>query len=274
MRATATCFFIRPLCVLLATNRPPWYSYRMNTRENYLAGLKKAIPVALAYLAVSFTFGLAARRNTFPLWFASLISATNLTSAGQFTGIELLRLGAGYLELSLAVFIINLRYALMSFSLSQQVKIRITPGTRFAMSLFLTDEVFALANEKGSAITPAYYFGLSTLPYLGWQLGTLAGYLSGGLFPKSVIAAAGIAIYCMYIAIFLPPMKKHKGIALAVLAGAAISCGLYYIPYLNKIPMGFRVIIAAIAATAAAAAIFPHKDEPEPKPLEQEEEEK
>ena len=126
----------------------------MNTRENYLAGLKKAIPVALAYLAVSFTFGLAARRNTFPLWFASLISATNLTSAGQFTGIELLRLGAGYLELSLAVFIINLRYALMSFSLSQQVKIRITPGTRFAMSLFLTDEVFALANEKGSAITP------------------------------------------------------------------------------------------------------------------------
>ena len=259
--------------VLLATLAVGWYSYRMNTKQNFLAGLKKGIPVAIAYLAVSFTFGLAARRNTFPLWFASLISATNLTSAGQFTGIELLRLGAGYLELSLAVFIINLRYALMSFSLSQQVKIRITPGTRFAMSLFLTDEVFALANEKGSAITPAYYFGLATLPYLGWQLGTLAGYLSGGLFPKSVIAAAGIAIYCMYIAIFLPPMKKHRGIAVAILAGAALSCGLYYIPYLNKIPMGFRVIIAAIAATVAAAALFPHKEEPEAelKPKQEEE---
>ena len=235
----------------------------MNVKQQYLAGLKKAIPVAIAYLAVSFTFGLAARRSEFPMWFASLISATNLTSAGQFTGIELLRLGAGYLELSLAVFVINLRYALMSFSLSQQVKIRIKPATRFAMSLFLTDEVFALANEKGSAVTPAYYFGLSTLPYLGWQLGTLSGYLSGGVFPTSVIAAAGIAIYCMYIAIFLPPMKKHRGIAVAVSAGAAISCALYYIPYLNRIPMGFRVIIAAVVATVVAAALFPRKEDAE-----------
>ena len=244
----------------------------MNTKENYLAGLKKAIPVAIAYLAVSFTFGLAARRGSFPMWFAALISATNLTSAGQFTGIKLLNLGAGYLELSLAVFVINLRYALMSFSLSQQVTMRIKPGTRFAMSLFLTDEVFALASEKGSAVTPAYYFGLSTLPYLAWQLGTLAGYLSGGIFPQSVVAAAGIAIYCMYIAIFLPPMKKQKGIALAVLSGAAISCGLYYIPYLNKIPMGFRVILAALSATVIAAALFPRKEQPEP-PLDEAKEE-
>ncbi len=223
--------------------------------------MKKGIAVAIAYLAVSFTFGLAARRGTFPLWFASLISATNLTSAGQFTGIELLRLGAGYLELTLAVFIINLRYALMSFSLSQQVKVRVEPVTRFCMSLFLTDEVFALANEKGGELTPAYYFGLSTLPYLGWQIGTLAGYLSGGLFPNRVIAAAGIAIYCMYIAIFLPPLKKEKGIALAVLTAAAISCATFYLPFVNRIPMGFRVIIAALAATLVAAALFPKKEE-------------
>ena len=191
------------------------------------------------------------------MWFASLISATNLTSAGQFTGIELLRLGAGYLELTLAVFIINLRYALMSFSLSQQVKVRVEPGTRFAMSLFLTDEVFALASERGGALTPPYYFGLSTLPYLGWQIGTLAGFLSGGLFPQRVIAAAGIAIYCMYIAIFLPPLKKEKGIALAVLSAAALSCALFYLPVLDRIPMGFRVILAALAATLVAAALFP-----------------
>ena len=235
----------------------------MDTKSNFLAGLKKGIPVAIAYLAVSFTFGLAARRGAFSLWFATLLSATNLTSAGQFTGIQLMQLGAGYLELSLAVFIINLRYALMSFSLSQQVTIRIKPATRLAMSLFLTDEVFALANEKGAEITPAYYFGLATLPYVGWQLGTLVGYLSGGIFPSSVIAAAGIAIYCMYIAIFLPPMKRGKGIALAVLVGAALSCAFYYIPYLNEIPMGFRVIIAAIAATFVAAALFPKKDEEE-----------
>ena len=233
----------------------------MNGKSHYVEGLKKGIPVAIAYLAVSFTFGLAARRGEYPFWFAALISATNLTSAGQFTGIELLRLGAGYLELTLAVLVINLRYALMSFSLSQQVTIRIKPMTRFAMSLFLTDEVFALASEKGGAVTPAYYFGLSTLPYIGWQLGTLAGYLSGGLFPERVVAAAGIAIYCMYIAIFLPPMKKEKGIALAALAGALISCGLYYIPYLNKIPMGFRVILAAVAATVIAAALFPRKED-------------
>ncbi|MFQ8583815.1 MAG: AzlC family ABC transporter permease [Holdemania massiliensis] len=48
-----------------------------------------------------------------------MISATNLTSAGQFAGLTLIQAQASFMEMALTTLIINLRYALMSLSLAQ-----------------------------------------------------------------------------------------------------------------------------------------------------------
>lgn len=85
----------------------------MRQEKTFSKGLKDGIPICLGYLSVSFTFGMMAAKGGLPLWAIQLISMTNLTSAGQFTGTTLILSGGAYLEIAVTTFVINLRYTLM-----------------------------------------------------------------------------------------------------------------------------------------------------------------
>ena len=64
--------------------------------ESFRKGLKDGIPIGLGYLAVSFTFGMMAVQGGLGIWQAVLISLTNLTSAGQFAGLDIIVAGGTY----------------------------------------------------------------------------------------------------------------------------------------------------------------------------------
>ncbi|MBE7087670.1 MAG: AzlC family ABC transporter permease, partial [Clostridiales bacterium] len=85
----------------------------MEKRLNYKNGIIDGLPICFAYLAVSFTFGMTVTQKGFDVIFATIISGTNLTSAGQFAGVNLFAAGCSIIELFFAVFIINSRYILM-----------------------------------------------------------------------------------------------------------------------------------------------------------------
>ena len=93
----------------------------MQERLTFRKGLKDGIPICLGYLSVSFTFGMMAAKGSLPLWITQLISMTNLTSAGQFAGTALILTGGAFLEIAVTTLVINLRYTLMSLSLSQKL---------------------------------------------------------------------------------------------------------------------------------------------------------
>ena len=99
----------------------------MSWKKTFYEGLKSGIPIGLGYLPVSFTFGFLAVSGGLPVWVAVFISLTNLTSAGQFAGTNLILAGAGYFEVALTTFVINLRYMLMSLSLSQKLDEKVLP---------------------------------------------------------------------------------------------------------------------------------------------------
>ena len=79
----------------------------METRQEWIKGLKEGIPIALGYLPVSFTFGLMAAAGGMNPFHAVLMSLTNLTSAGQFAGTTLMFAHAKYIEIMVTVFVIN-----------------------------------------------------------------------------------------------------------------------------------------------------------------------
>ena len=62
----------------------------MSWKKTFYEGLKSGIPIGLGYLPVSFTFGFLAVSGGLPVWVAVFISLTNLTSAGQFAGTNLI----------------------------------------------------------------------------------------------------------------------------------------------------------------------------------------
>ena len=92
-------------------------------KESFKQGITDGIPIGLGYLAVSFTFGMMAVQGGLTIWQAVLISLTNLTSAGQFAGLDIIIAGGSLWEMALTQLIINLRYCLMSFSLSESVPV-------------------------------------------------------------------------------------------------------------------------------------------------------
>ena len=236
----------------------------MNTKTSaYKQGFKKGIPIALGYLPVSFSFGFIAVNGGLPIWLVLLISMTNLTSSGQLAGTNLIIHGGTLLEITLNTFIINLRYFLMSLSLSQKVDKKTSLINRLCFSFGITDEIFAIAATKPGSITSSYMYGLITCPYLGWALGTFLGACASGVLPSSLKSALGIALYAMFIAIIIPPAKKSNSVPVVVFMAIAITCILRYIPAFSFISYGFSIIIATVAAAIIGAVLFPVKENEE-----------
>lgn len=225
-------------------------------------GLRDGLPICLGYLSVSFTFGMMVVQHGYPGWMAVLISMTNLTSAGQFAGTELLMTGAAYVEIAVTTFVINIRYMLMSLSLSQKVESAMTVLQRLALSFGITDEVFAVAMQQEREVNSRYFAGLILTPYVGWAVGTLLGATATGFLPLSVRTALGIAIYGMFLAIIIPPAKKSRSVLLVVAIAAVMRCCFYWIPGLNQLSAGWVIIICAVVAAGFAAWKFPVKEEP------------
>ncbi len=231
------------------------------THADYIRGFKDGLPIGLGYLSISFGFGITAVSLGLKAIYAILISMTNLTSAGQVAGISIIAASGTLLEIALTQLVINLRYSLMGIALSQQLEKSYSWLHRLLSSFFITDEVFAVAMLKKTPVTPSYMYGLATLPYLGWAIGTTLGALAGNILPQSVTTALGIAIYGMFIAIVVPPAKKDKGVALAVVVSILLNCAIRYIPVFSFITSGFAIIICAVAAALIGAAVKPLEED-------------
>lgn len=231
--------------------------------NSFRTGLCDGIPIALGYLSVSFTFGIMASTGGLPPLVAMLISMTNLTSAGQFAGLTLLLGGGSLAEMALTQLVINLRYALMSISLSQKMHKSVSLLDRLWISFGNTDEIFAVSSGKSGEIGKKYMAGLILLPFLGWSGGTLLGAVAGDLLPASLTSALGIAIYGMFLAIIVPAMRSSGAVTVVVTIAAILSCGFTFIPALRVVSSGFVIIICAITAAAVGAFLAPIPDEPD-----------
>ena len=227
--------------------------------KHFLKGLIHGIPIFLGYLSVSFGFGITAVKSGLTVMEAAAISLFNLTSAGQAAGVGIIAAGGSIIEMILAQFTINLRYSLMSLSLSQKLDKSFTTPRRLIASYGITDEIFALASAQPGKLTPWYMYGMILISTFGWVLGTVLGAAAGSLLPADISDALGLMLYGMFLAIIIPPARKEKGVLVAVLIAAAVSCGIYFL--LPFITSGFSVIICAVIAAAICAFVFPHRDD-------------
>ena len=226
-------------------------------------GLADGIPIALGYLSVSFGFGISAVSGGLSPFTAVLISLTNLTSAGQVAGLGIILAEGAFFEMAITQLVINIRYFLMSLSLSQRLDGRFTLMHRLLAAFGITDEIFGVASSKKEPLVPRYMYGLILLPLIGWTLGTLLGAIAGTGLPEALKHALGIAIYGMFVAIVVPPAREHSGVLHGVTVAIAVSCLVAYLPFHSFITSGFAIIIAALVGAVVAAILFPLPDEKE-----------
>ncbi len=231
----------------------------MSNRSEFLSGMRAGIPIGLGYLSVSFGFGITAVRLGISVLNAVIISLTNLTSAGQAQGVEIMASHGTLIEMAAVQLVINLRYALMAISLSQNLSDTFTLRHRIIASYGITDEIFALCSTRKTPVTPHYMYGIIVVSSFGWTFGTLLGAAAGEILPPALISALGIMLYGMFIAIIIPPAAEKKSVLLVVIIASALSVVCrYLLPFLSG---GFAVIICGIAAALIGALLFPVREE-------------
>lgn len=230
---------------------------------SYKTGLRDGLPIGLGYLSVSFGFAIWAVKQGLPGWFLILLSGTNLTSAGQVAGVTIITAAGMLTEMALTELVINLRYALMSITLTQKLDSGFSVWKRLIASFFVTDEIFAVASTRERLVSFPYMIGLGTLPWIGWTLGTALGVFAGSLLPPAFSAALGIAIYGMFTAILVPGAMGDKGVVMAICISVIAGLILRYIPLFSFLSEGFIIIISALIGAIITAAVrpIPEKEE-------------
>lgn len=232
----------------------------VKTKAELREGIRDGLPICFGYIFVSMAFGLTAVKSGLPIWAAVLVSLTNVTSAGQFAGVNLMLAQSSYIQLIITTLIINMRYFLMSISISQKVDKNFGLKERLVASFGVTDEVFAVSTQRRSELTFLYMFGLIVTPIAGWTFGTLVGAVATTLLPAVLTDAMGIMLYGMFIAIIVPPARENKSVLIAVVLAIIASYVFAYVPVLSTLSGGWSVVIITVAVSALAAWLFPIED--------------
>ncbi|MBQ4618081.1 MAG: AzlC family ABC transporter permease [Clostridia bacterium] len=220
-------------------------------RQRFWNGFRYGAPIMLGYAPVSFAFAVGAVGNGLPWWVVILISMTNFTSAGQQAGATAMMVGTPWYTVGASVFVVNIRYMLMSMSLSQRM-LKLPLAKKLILANGVTDEIYFLAMKKDK-ITGWFFAGLAFGPYLGWVGGTVLGALAGAILPTSIASALNIALYAMFIAIVVPEVKKSHPALFVCLTAVALSVVFTHVPGLGQ----WGLILASVGAAAIGAWLFP-----------------
>ena len=230
-------------------------------RKEFVTGIRRGIPICVGYFSVSFGFGAMVVAQGLGVLHAVVISASNLTSAGQFAGLTVITAGASLIEMVLTQLVINSRYALMSLALGPRLGPSVGVGKRLLVAFFNTDEVFALGMSRTEPLTPSYFVGIGTISALGWVAGTALGAFAGSLLPETVRISMSVLLYGMFIAIVAPQARKEKPMLVCVVLALVLSCLFTWVPGIRQLSAGLVIVVCTVVAAAICAWVFPVKQE-------------
>lgn len=232
-----------------------------NKKNLLKQGMKDGIPIGLAYFGVALAIGISAKNAGLSVFEGFLTSLLVNASAGEHAGFKVIQAHGPYIELALVTLVVNARYILMSFALSQKIR-RDTPLLdKFLLSFYLTDEYFGLAIGQKGFVNPTYIYGAILVASPLWALGTAIGIEVGTILPSLLVNALGVALYGMFLAIIIPPAKSTRPILVVVFISFISSLIFNLVPGLAQMSGGTKIIILTLIIASLAAYFFPIRED-------------
>lgn len=224
-------------------------------------GIIHGLPIAMGYLAVSFTLGIAARNAGLTAWQAMLASLLNNASAGEYVGFTLYAAHAALWEVAAMTLVANARYMLMSCALGQRLDPATSLVKRMVLGFCVTDEIFGISVARPGRLDPWYSYGAMAVAMPCWAAGTAIGVAAGSVLPQRVVSALSVALYGMFLAVIIPPARKNRIVAALVVLSFAASYAAGKLPFLAALSAGTRTILLTIVIAGAAAVLFPVRED-------------
>jgi predicted branched-subunit amino acid permease len=235
-----------------------------DAKKWFLKGLRDGIPIAAGYFAVSFALGITARNAGLTWYQATLASLLCNASAGEYAGFEVIASKGSYITMALITAIISARYMLMSITLSQKLSPDVNTPQRLFVGFWVTDEIFGASSTVPGKLNPHYNYGLAICSLSFWALGTCLGVVVGNILPAVLVAALGVLLYGMFLAIIMPEGRKNKKVLILIFVSMAMSFAFSRLPYISKLGEGTRIIILTLLIAGGAAFLMPVRDENSP----------
>lgn len=233
-----------------------WWNIRMKNKV-IIEGLRDGLPIGLGYFAVAFSLGIVARNAQVTPIQGFIASILNLASAGEYALFTSMAQKASFFEIALITLVINARYLLMSCALTQKFDEKTSLTHRLLVGFGVTDEIFGITIARKGTLNPYYNYGAILIAAPLWSLGTALGIWAGDLLPTNVVSALSVALYGMFLAVIVPPAKKHTVIKIAVLISFLSSYLFCIIPYVKNLSGGTKTIILTVSISALLAVIKP-----------------
>lgn len=220
---------------------------RAGPRE-FALGVAHTLPLMAGAIPFGLLLGsLAAKAGLSPLEVA-LMSGVIFAGGSQFLAVELWAHGAAAVSIVASVFLVNLRHLLMGATLAP--RLRGLPPLRAAVTMFLmTDEVWALAMQRGAALTLPYWFGVGLTLYTIWMASTVGGTFAGALIDDPVAWGLDFTFTALFLCLLVGFWKNVRTTLAPWLVSAAVAVGVH-----TLMPDGaWHILLGALSGGAIAA---------------------
>ena len=223
--------------------------------DKYRMGLKAGIGIGVAYIPFGITVGLISKN------FGMKTAVSALMSFGIYAGSAesmflktVYEQGAGYMEVVISMFMINLRYLLLNLVVFKQLKKNTTVFEKVLAGIGLTDETVAYATIKKER-EAWYIIGLNTVPYFAFCISTVAGSLFGGFIPEIFRNSLSFILYAAFFSLLVSALKSDFKYIEVVFMVIGMKLAFMYVPVLKEISGGWSMIIIMISASLIYAII-------------------
>ena len=223
-------------------------------KSSFATGLVTALPIAMGYFPIAFSFGVAATRAGLSEVEAVGLSLIIYAGAAQFLALALITSGAPILVAAFTLVAMNIRHVLYGPALMKRVGSGARRRYAWAWAFGLTDEVFGAALgalARGTVgFSEPFMFGLGLGAYASWVSGTALGAFAGGAALEGwpvVDAALGFMLPALFLALLLSILSHAHLPAIAVAVVATVGVTLMW--------SGTAGILAGMIAGAVAGVL-------------------
>ena len=219
-------------------------------RPEFWSGVKAELPILVGVIPFGLIYGILALDAGLTPLQAQAMSAVVFAGSAQFIMAQLFAIDTPALVIVITAFLVNLRHALYSASLSPYVK-HLSQKWKYGLAYLLTDEAYAVTINHYRGLGELkykqwYFLGSGLALWTTWQISTAAGILVGSVIPATLPLDFFIAL--TFIALVVPNLEDRAGVAAALTAGiiSVIAFGL---------PFRLGLVLAALVGIVAGMLV-------------------
>ena len=202
----------------------------MKYNDEIKKAFKVSVPVMMGYGVLGFAFGLLLVSFDYPWYLAPLMSLFIYAGALQFVAISFFNAKAGFVDIAIATWFINIRQSFYGLSLLKRFKKtgKLKPYLIFG----LTDETYALLTtikDDEQLNKKWYYFFLTVFNQFYWFIGSTLGAIVGSNI-KFNTAGLEFSLTALFVVLCIEQYKNLQNIVPFIIGAIASIFALFTVP--------------------------------------------